>query len=63
MGRGAFIGRYLPGGATVSIVHDATYFPDTQHVEPFLVLAVWLVCCLGAVLLASRLLHREPGRP
>jgi hypothetical protein len=57
----AFIGRFLPTGATVNIVHSAVYFRDKQHVGPFVVQATWLVCCLAALLLSVRLLHRKPG--
>jgi hypothetical protein len=58
----AFIGRFLPTGATVNIIHDAVYFRDTQHLEPFIVQAAWLVCGVAAVLLSARLLHHEPSR-
>jgi hypothetical protein len=56
----AFIGRFLPTGATVDIIHSAVYFRDSQHVEPFVVQATWLACGLAALLLSVRLLHRQP---
>jgi hypothetical protein len=56
----AFIGGYMSAGATVSILHNAMYFRDTQHIQPFVVQAVWLVCCFAALLLSIRLVHRLP---
>jgi hypothetical protein len=35
------IGRWLPPGASVNAQHTAVYFPETQHVGPYLVLAAW----------------------
>jgi hypothetical protein len=58
----AFIGRFLPPGATVGIVRTAVYFRHQQHIEPFVVLAGWLVCTLAALLISARLLGREPAR-
>jgi hypothetical protein len=57
----AFVGRFLPTGATVNIVHAAVYFRDTQRLEPFLVQAGWLAGCLAALLVLARSLHREPA--
>ena len=59
----AFIGRFLPPGATVNIIRTAAYFRHDQHAEPFIVQAVWLVCGLGALLICVRLLGRQPARP
>jgi hypothetical protein len=56
----AFIGSYLPSGATVQMLHNAVYFRGTQHSQPFVVQAVWLVCCFAALLLSIRLVHRLP---
>ncbi len=39
----AFVGRFLPPGATVNIIRTAAYFHDDQHAGPFVVQAVWLV--------------------
>jgi hypothetical protein len=58
----AFIGRFLPPGATVGIVRTATYFRSRQHLEPFAVLAAWLACTLAALLISARLLRRRPTR-
>jgi hypothetical protein len=59
----AFIGRFLPPGATVGIIRTAVYFRGHQRPEPFVVQAVWLVCALAALLTCVRLLGRRPGRP
>jgi hypothetical protein len=57
----AFIGRFLPPGATVDTIRSAVYFPHAQHLQPVLVETAWLGCGLAALLLAARLLHRLPG--
>ncbi len=57
----AFIGRFLPPGATVGIVRTAVYFSHQQHFEPFAVQAVWLACALAALLISARLLRRRPA--
>jgi hypothetical protein len=59
----AFIGRFLPPGATVDTVRSAVYFTHAQHLEPVIVELVWLGCGLAGLLFATRLLGREPGRP
>ena len=59
----AFIGRFLPPGATVNIIRTAAYFRNDQRPGPFVVQVVWLVCALGALLISVRLLGRRPGRP
>ena len=59
----AFIGRFLPPGATVDIVRTAVYFRHQQHLEPFAVQAGWLACGLAALLISARLLHRGPAAP
>jgi hypothetical protein len=56
----AFVGRYLPPGATVSILHTAAYFPTAQHGEPFLVLAVWILGAAAALLVSTWLRGRGP---
>ena len=58
----AFIGRFLPPGATVSIVRTAVYFRRDQHLEPFIVQAVWLVGTLAALLISARRLGRGPAQ-
>lgn len=57
----AFIGRFLPPGATVGIVRTAVYFRHQQHLEPFAVQAGWLACGLAALLISVRLLRRGPA--
>ena len=56
----AFVGRYLPPGATVNILHAASYFPSAQRIEPFVVLAVWILGAAAALLVSARLRHRGP---
>ena len=58
----AFIGRFLPPGATVSIVRTAVYFRRDQHLEPFIVQALWLVGTLAALLISARRLGRGPAQ-
>ncbi|MEV6117494.1 ABC transporter permease [Streptomyces sp. NPDC052109] len=36
-----FLGRFLPPGASVNAQRNAIYFPDNQHVEPYVVLVAW----------------------
>jgi hypothetical protein len=57
----AFVGRFLPPGATVSIIRTAVYFRHDQHAEPFIVQGAWLVCVLAALLISVRKLGREPA--
>ncbi|MEU6320330.1 ABC transporter permease [Streptomyces sp. NPDC047009] len=52
-----FLGRFLPPGASVSAQRNAIYFPDNQHIEPYVVLAAW---CLAGV---SVFLVRRACRP
>jgi hypothetical protein len=59
----AFIGRFLPPGAIVSIVRTAVYFRHHQHLEPFVVQAAWLAGTLAALLISTRKLGREPALP
>jgi hypothetical protein len=60
----AFSGHYLPTGATVAIVHNAVYFHDARHLEPIVVLSVWLVACLAALLISVRAARWSPtGEP
>jgi hypothetical protein len=56
----AFLSRFLPTGATVSAVHTAVYFRNDQHLEPFLVLAGWLLATGATLVISSRLLGRTP---
>lgn len=58
----AFIGRFLPPGATVDVIRTATYFRDEQHAGPFAVQVIWLFCALAALLIGVRLLGRLPAR-
>jgi hypothetical protein len=57
----AFVGRFLPPGATVGIVRTAVYFRHQQHLEPFAVQAGWLACGVAALLISARLLGRGPA--
>jgi hypothetical protein len=57
----AFLNHALPSGATVSAIHAATYFPESQRPLPFIVLGLWLVACLTALLVSSRALGRSPA--
>jgi hypothetical protein len=57
----AFLNHALPSGATVSAIQTATYFPHNQRALPFVVLAIWLVVCLVALLVSSRVLDRTPA--
>jgi hypothetical protein len=59
----AFVGRFLPPGATVNIIRTAAYFRDDQHAGPFVVQLVWLFCAVVALLICVRLRRRLPGRP
>jgi hypothetical protein len=56
----AFLGRFLPTGATVAIVHNAAYFHDAQHLEPIVVQVAWLVGSLAALLIFARATHWSP---
>lgn len=55
-----FVGRYLPPGATVSILNAAAYFPHAQRIEPFLVQAVWILGSAAALLVSTWLRGRGP---
>lgn len=57
----AFIGRFLPPGATVGSIRTAVYFRPWQYLEPFAVQAGWLACTLAALLISARLLRRRPA--
>jgi hypothetical protein len=50
----AFIGRWLPSGATVEALRNVVYFPSAQQVQPYVVLAAWLLGALAALLLVTR---------
>ncbi|NJC70027.1 DUF3533 domain-containing protein [Planosporangium thailandense] len=56
----AFFGHYLPTGATVAVIHNATYFHDARHPEPIVVQLLWLVGSLAALLISIRALHWTP---
>jgi hypothetical protein len=49
-----FMGRWLPTGATVRALRDLTYFPDSAHPEPYIVLGAWLVASTAAFVIARR---------
>jgi hypothetical protein len=57
----AFLGRFLPPGATVNLIRTAVYFRAYQHLEPFVVQGAWLVCAFAALMICVRLLGRGPS--
>jgi hypothetical protein len=57
----AFIGRWLSPGATVEALRGALYFPHHQHLEPFLVLLVWVTAGLAGLLVARRIRGTGPA--
>jgi hypothetical protein len=60
----AIVGRFMPSGATVAILHNAAYFRHAQQIKPVVVDALWLVGCLVALVIAVRALRRNPtGKP
>jgi hypothetical protein len=59
----AFVSQWLPSGATVTALREATYFPSYQHARPFLVLAAWATLLFVAMLVVSHRLGRSPGDP
>jgi hypothetical protein len=58
----AVVGRFLPPGATVSIIRTAEYFRSWQHPEPFIVQAAWLAGVTAALLVSVRLAGRGPAK-
>jgi len=54
----AFLGRWLPPGASVSAQRNAIYFRHDQHAEPLIVLGVWAVVAAVAFAVFS---GRESG--
>ncbi|GAA1806936.1 DUF3533 domain-containing protein [Planosporangium flavigriseum] len=60
----AFVGRFMPSGAAVAILHNLAYFRGAPQVEPFVVQACWLVGLLVALVISVRVKRRRPtGRP
>ena len=57
----AFFNHALPSGATVSAIHAATYFPESQRLLPLIVLGGWLVACVTALIVSSHKLGRSPA--
>jgi hypothetical protein len=57
----AFIGRWLPPGATVEAIRSVVYFPQTDPIHQVLVLAAWIAAGLTATLVAAHVLRRTPG--
>jgi hypothetical protein len=57
----AFIGAFLPTGATVEAIRGAVYFTHTQQLQPMVVESLWLVGGVAALLTSARLLGRVPG--
>jgi hypothetical protein len=56
----ALVGRFMPSGAGVSIIHNAAYFRRTPQVEPLVVEGCWLVGGLAALVISVRVLGRKP---
>jgi hypothetical protein len=56
----AFVGRWLPSGATVEALRNVVYFPSAQHAQPYAVLAVWLLGAVGALVFVTRVWGRSP---
>lgn len=52
----AFLSQWLPSGATVTALRDATYFRHYQHLRPLAVLGVWAIGLFIAWLVVS---HRR----
>ena len=59
----AFIGRFLPAGATIEIIRNAVYFRHYQHLEPLIVEALWLVGTFAALMVATRIRGQRPDKP
>jgi hypothetical protein len=57
----AFVGRYMPNGATVEIVRNAVYFRHYQHLGPIIVEAAWLVATFIAFIVMTRVKGSGPG--
>ena len=58
----ALAGRVLPTGATVAALHQAAYFRGHQHLEPYLVLALWFVVVGLALVAVRRWRGRSPAQ-
>lgn len=50
----ATIGGWLPPGASVAAQHTAVYFPEQQHLRPWLVLMTWSAVAIGIFLFVQR---------
>ena len=48
--------------AAAIAIRTAVYFRRDQHLEPFIVQAVWLVGTLAALLISARRLGRGPAQ-
>lgn len=59
----AFVGRYLPSGATVELIRNAVYFRDYQHLQPVIVEASWVLGTFAALMIATQVRGRAPSRP
>jgi hypothetical protein len=57
-----FFNHALPSGSTVSAIHSAAYFPHSERLLPYLVLALWIVVTLAALIAFSRKLDRSPAQ-
>jgi len=58
----ALVGRVLPTGATVTVLHEAGYFRGHQHLEPWSVLAAWFVVVGLGLVAVRRWRGRSPAQ-
>lgn len=54
------VGRWLPPGASVNAQHTAVYFPDNEHLLPYLVLAAWALAGLTVFVTLDGRLREGP---
>src|SRR5947209_3014862 len=57
----AVVSRFLPAGAAIETIRNATYFQGHQHLEPVLVQCAWVLGTAASFTLAARLRGRAPG--
>jgi hypothetical protein len=59
----AFLSQWLPSGAAVAALRNASYFHSAQQVRPVAVLAVWAIATLAAMVTVSHRRRASPGIP
>ena len=57
----AVLNHVLPPGAMVRAIRNSAYFRHSQHLEPFLVLAVWIAGLLVALFVIDNIAGVSPG--